>query len=252
MKKIAFSLITVMLLAVATPVQAQIRFGVKGGANFVSNELSDLKEATLSDLTNANNYTGFFIGPKFEIGIPLPGFDIEAALMYSQKGMTLANKEDYKLQSLVLPVNLRWGFGLGQLARVFVAAGPELAYNVNETLEFVRNKGEEGIAAYTINRSALNVNVGAGAQILGHLQASVSYSIPCGNTADVKFLSKNDVKEVSDSSTDGKKLADLTLNDFESLFDKYTEKKQAASDKMDDIKGRISSGTLQLSIAYVF
>lgn len=251
MKRIALAAIMALALVAVIPAQAQLRLGIKGGANLVSNELSDLKDATLSQLTNTNSYTGFFVGPKLEIGLPISGFDIEAALLYSQKGMTLADKDTYKMQSLVLPVNLRWGLGLGNLARVFVAAGPELAYNMGETLEFVKNRGDEGIASYTISRSALNANVGVGAQLFGHLQASINYSIPCGNTADVKFLSKKDINEVSEP-TEQKDLSSITLSDFQGLYDKYAQKYQQTTDKVDALKGRISTGTLQLSIAYIF
>lgn len=250
MKKIAFVAVMALSLLAVMPAQAQLKLGVKGGLNLVNNSLSDLKSSTLTQLVDKDNYTGFFIGPKLDLNLGGLGFD--AAVLYSQKGFALGEDDSFKLQSLVVPVNVRWGFGLGDLISVFVYGGPELVYNVNETLEFVKgikSDNEEGIAAYTVNRSMFDVNLGVGATLFTHLQATLGYSIPCGQTADVKFMKKSDVNEVS---TSGKNLSDYTIQDFDSAYQKLIDKRNAASQKVDDLKGRLSTGTLQISIAYLF
>ena len=49
-----------------------------------------MASASLSDAWdakgNADNYTGFFIGPMVDITIPIIGLGVDGALMYSQKG----------------------------------------------------------------------------------------------------------------------------------------------------------------------
>ena len=58
-------------LLLATPAQAQFSWGIKGGVNLGSNDLTVLKSKDA--LLSVDNYTGFFIGPKAEIRIPIIG-----------------------------------------------------------------------------------------------------------------------------------------------------------------------------------
>ena len=59
MKKI-FTIIAVACLAVATPSQAQVKFGVKGGVNVTNMSLD-------SDMLDKSNNAGFFSGPTLKI-----------------------------------------------------------------------------------------------------------------------------------------------------------------------------------------
>ena len=79
MKKITCMAIMAMALFMAIPAQAQFSWGIKGGVNLASNGLSTFKGMTKEDVMNKDNYTGFFIGPKAELRIPILGFGIEAA-----------------------------------------------------------------------------------------------------------------------------------------------------------------------------
>ncbi|MBO5679617.1 MAG: porin family protein, partial [Bacteroidaceae bacterium] len=86
MKKITCMALMAAALLMATPAQAQFSWGIKGGVNLGSNDLMALKDKSYA--LDASNYTGFFIGPKAEVRIPILGFGIEAAAMYAQKGMS--------------------------------------------------------------------------------------------------------------------------------------------------------------------
>ena len=63
MKKWITLFTVTVCLAMAKPAKAQIKFGVKGGLNLASASLSDAWDAK----GNADNYTGFFIGPMVDI-----------------------------------------------------------------------------------------------------------------------------------------------------------------------------------------
>jgi len=251
MKKIAMVAAMALALVFVSPAEAQIAFGIKGGLNLVNNDVSGLTTMTKDQFLSQDSYTGFFIGPKLEMDIPLAGLGLEVAALYSQKGMTISTDETYKLNSVLIPLNLRWGIGLGNLAKVFIAAGPEFDFNIGDNLNFVSGSKEQGIVAYAVNKSALSVNVGVGATVLGHLQVGVNYNIPWGNTAEVVTFSKNEIQEIE--AEEG------TVSESKSLIEQYNELKtkyeaanETANKTVDDITAKVKAGTLQLSVAILF
>src|SRR5574344_1538859 len=113
MKKWITLFTVTVCLAMAMPAKAQIKFGVKGGLNLASASLSDAWDAK----GNADNYTGFFIGPMVDITIPIIGLGVDGALMYSQKGAKISFDDDlgsttFKQQGIEIPVNLKYSIGL--------------------------------------------------------------------------------------------------------------------------------------------
>lgn len=174
MKKIISVLIVVVAVAVAMPAQAQIKFGVKGGLN-LANSLSD----TWKDKANADNYTGFFIGPMIDINIPIVGLGLDGALMYSQKGNKLEG-ETFKQQGLEVPVNLKYSFGLGSLASIYLAAGPGFFFNFKSDDDLTIDDAK-GKLSYENAEVALNL--GAGVKLFKHLQVGVNYNMPFTDSA---------------------------------------------------------------------
>ena len=85
--------VTVLLIAVcalvALPAQAQLQWGIKGGAN-VS------KVSFNKDLFKSDNMGGFFIGPMVEFTIPIIGLGIDGALLYNQRGVK-SHDDNYKI-----------------------------------------------------------------------------------------------------------------------------------------------------------
>ena len=77
MKKLFVILLGVFALGAATPAQAQVKFGVKGGLNVTNMTFT-------KDIFDASNKTGFFIGPMVKVSLPL-GFSVDAAALYDQK-----------------------------------------------------------------------------------------------------------------------------------------------------------------------
>lgn len=184
MKKILSLVFIVAAMLYATSVNAQIKFGLKGGLNVTSMSFSE-------DVFDASNKTGFFVGPMVKVTVPIVGLSFDAAALYDQKEAKVkANGDDYDLtgknvkqQSINIPVNVRYGFGLSSLANAFVFAGPQWGINVGD-----KNFKWADTASYSLKKSNFSVNVGAGVTLLSHLQISANYNIACGKTAEVNLL----------------------------------------------------------------
>lgn len=194
MKKILSLVFMVAAMLYATSVNAQVKFGLKGGLNVTSMSFSE-------DVFDASNKTGFFVGPMVKVTVPIVGLSFDAAALYDQKEAKVkANGDDYDLtgknvkqQSINIPVNVRYGFGLSSLANAFVFAGPQWGINVGD-----KNFKWADKASYSLKKSNFSVNVGAGVTLLSHLQISANYNIACGKTAEVNLL--NGVGKAIDKS----------------------------------------------------
>ena len=246
MKKITCMALMAAALLMATPAQAQFSWGIKGGVNLGSNDLMALKDKNYA--LDASNYTGFFIGPKAEVRIPILGFGIEAAAMYAQKGMSVGEGETFKQNSFQIPLNVKYAFGLGNIANVFIAAGPEFGFNVGETQKVFNNLITDdktnvttgGISAYVAKKSTLAINVGLGATLLNHLQVAINYNMPWGKTSEFTYINASEIENAEDI----KNGENLSFGSFEKLSGTIDKAKQA--------KNNIKAGTIQLSVAYLF
>lgn len=248
MKKITCMVVMAMALFVAIPAQAQFSWGIKGGVNLASNDFSDLKGMSNKEqVLNTDNYSGFFIGPKAEVRVPILGLGLEAAALYSQKGMKIDAGETFKQNSFLIPLNVKYAFGLGNIANIFVAAGPEFGFNMGETSKVINNiiVGDNGetsgdIKAYVLEKSTLSINVGVGATLLNHLQVALNYNMPWGKTADFQTISANEIQNVDDL----KNGQNISIGAFEKLNGTIDKAKQASAN--------IKAGTVQVSVAYLF
>ena len=139
----------VMAVAFAMPSQAQIKFGLQGGLN-MSN--ISVKDAADNPGAAVKSRTGFFIGPTVKFTLPIVGLGIDAAAVYDQREGKASNNETIKSQSIQIPINVRYGFGLGNLAEVFAFAGPQFGFNVGG------KKTWEQVAEWTLKSSNLSAN----------------------------------------------------------------------------------------------
>lgn len=186
MKRIISSAaIAIVMMLSAASAQAQIKFGLKGGLNVTDMSLS-------KEVFNADNQAGFFIGPTVKFSLPLIGLGIDAAALYDQRqakvkgevGYEQITIEERSLDSkyINIPINLRYGIGLGSVASLNFFAGPQFGFNVGK-------KHQELVddATWNLKSSAFSVNVGAGVTIASHFELSANYNIACGRTGDVTF-----------------------------------------------------------------
>ena len=174
MKKIFGALMIAVCIGMAMPAQAQIHFGVKGGLNLSKASFSNVSENFKKD-----KFTGFCIGPMAEFNIPIVGLGVDAALLFAQRGIKVSEgNEDYtvKQNGIDIPVNLKYTIGLGSLAGIYFAAGPDFYF------DFAGNKTIEGVKTDK-KKAEVGINVGAGVKLLNHLQVGANYNIPLGDTA---------------------------------------------------------------------
>ena len=173
MKKIfsAF-VIAVCCMFMAMPAQAQLlKWGVKGGVNMTKIDWDGGYKG------NKDNSTGFFIGPMAEFNIPIVGLGVDAALLFAQRGIKVSEgNEDLtiKQNGIDIPVNLKYTIGLGSMAGIYLAAGPDFYFDFEKKSGIDKKKAQVGI------------NVGAGLKLLNHLQVGANYNIPLGDTADIE------------------------------------------------------------------
>lgn len=153
-------------------VNAQIKFGVKGGFNLSSLSIKGV---------DSSNKMGFYLGPTVKLSLPLTGLALDGSVLYNQMStdVTLEQGEDaavrgetIKMKQIAIPVNLRYGFGVADMVNVFFFAGPQFAFNLSDDLASVDWQWKN---AYT------SVNIGVGATLLSHLQVNLNYNIGCGD-----------------------------------------------------------------------
>lgn len=184
MKKLfTAAIVALSMMFGANNAQAQVQFGIKGGLNVTSMSLDKDK------LLDTENQAGFFIGPTVKFTLPIVGLGIDASALYDQREAKIKGDGDdkditsarLKTQAINIPINLRYGVGLGSVANVFFFAGPQFGFNVGD-----KNKSIfQDAAEWKLKSSNFSVNVGLGFTVLSHLQVSANYNIACGKTGDV-------------------------------------------------------------------
>lgn len=183
-----FTLVAVVAATMfAVPADAQIKFGLKGGLNITDMSFS-------SDVLNTSNRTGFFIGPTVKFTLPLLGFGIDASALYDQREAELDDiygedneiirGQKIKQKAINIPINLRYDIGLGSLAAVYLAAGPQFGFNIGGK----HQSFYDDMLSWKLNTSNFSVNLGAGVMLLSHVQVGFNYNIVCGKTGEVSVL----------------------------------------------------------------
>ena len=235
----------IVMLLFATPSYAQFSWGIKGGVNLGNNDLTLLKDKETA--FNIDSYTGFFIGPKAEVRIPVIGIGIEGAAMYAQKSMTLNSSKAFIQNSFLIPLNLKYIFGLGNMANIFLAIGPEFGFNVGETSVVVNNLKTDNITnvtsgdiiAYVAEKSTISFNLGVGTTLLKHIQIGVNYNMPWGKVGECVHIEASEIENVENVRN-----GDITIDNVKALT--------GTIDKAQNIYNKVTSGTIQLSVAYLF
>lgn len=181
MKK--FFTLVVLLATMTVAAQAQVKFGVKGGLNLTNMKFDN-------SIVDKSNQTGFFIGPTINFTLPVVGLGIDASAFYDQRSAEV-NDEKLKQQSIQIPINLRYGFGLGNTASIYIFAGPQFGFNVGDKKTNLLNEALD----WRMKDSSLSANVGLGLMLLNHLQVSANYNIAMGTTGEFDIL-----KDVPDAA----------------------------------------------------
>ena len=181
MKRIMIALMAlVMTIGVAG---AQVRFGIKAGANFNSIHFKDVESSLQPD-----NSCGFNVGVMTEFTVPIVGLCFDASLLYSR--MNNAISKDYSepvgdvLDSdmswgknfLEIPINIKYKFQIPMVANIvkpYIFTGPTFAFKLDKSI-----MDRTYQAAW---------NVGIGVELINHLQVSGSYGFGMNNVAKEVF-----------------------------------------------------------------
>lgn len=171
MKKIFTTIVLMAAMLVAIPAKAGINFGIKGGYNITNFSFSE-------DVIAKDNQQGFFIGPSLKIGIPVLPIGFEIAAIYDQRDAKLEG-EKISQKSINIPINVRYELGLGDMAGIYVAAGPQFGFNIGDKKFSFSNAND-----YKMKDSNLSLNLGAGIRLVSHLEIGFNYNIALGKTGE--------------------------------------------------------------------
>lgn len=174
----------------ATTASAQFKFGLVAGMNMSKLSFDNGK------YFDSDNRAGWYVGPKVWFNIPIVGLGVNASAQYSQRRMNVksgdgedAVSDSKNLNTIEIPINVRYTLGLGSIASVYAETGPQFGFNVG-------NKTISEVAKF--KSSNVTWNVGIGARVLGHLEAGVGYNIALSKfgelVPDALTGTKNDFK----------------------------------------------------------
>lgn len=180
-----FLSIVVLLSAMTMAMHAQggVKFGVKGGF--------DIQDMRFDEkVFKTENKLGWFVGPTIQVGLPVTGLGLDIAGLYDQKS-TKVNGESIKQEYILVPVNARLTLGLGDAAGIYVAAGPQFAFNIGDDVDF-EWEYETIQNTFQLKKSAFSVNLGAGFFVSKHLEFGFNYNIAVSSTAEASWDSAID------------------------------------------------------------
>ena len=179
--------VVLMAVAFAMPSKAQFSWGIQAGLNMSNVSVKDAADNVGGAIESR---TGFFVGPTVKFSLPIVGLGIDASALYDQREGK-AGDETVKAQSIQIPINVRYGIGLGSIAEVFAFAGPQFGFKLSGDKNY-------GVADWTLKSSTFSANIGIGATVLSKLRAKLNYNIALGTTGEFESVSQT-VKQVADA-----------------------------------------------------
>ncbi len=207
-KPLAFAAM-LLLAGAATTAQAQsFNYGITAGWHQTKLKF----KGSGKDLYSSDNKAGWFVGPKITFSSGL-GIGLDAAIEYSERSLNIS--QDYwsidyagggtttqvyheasqtkKYRTFEIPINLRYSIGLGKLASVYVATGPQFGFALQNM------KWNKIGSGNNFSRSNMNTtwNVGAGLRLFKHLEAGIGYNFALGK-AGKAILPSNATGESQD------------------------------------------------------
>lgn len=212
MKQTILGLLLIVCLGFSLPANSQINFGLKVGTNFSKNDFEALT-TNISNLKNTNikikGTGGFYVGPMMDIRIPVLGLGMDAGFHYSLRKFSIDNRtdnitENTSQHSFMIPVNLKYNLGLGDVIGIYFTAGPLFEFNINpetfwkDVTVAAANKIDGNEYSYNRKSTEIALSFGAGLKILGHIQLGFNYNL--GLTDAAKGSATDFVKSAWDNN----------------------------------------------------
>lgn len=164
-------------MMIAMPSKAQVTFGLRGGYNITK----------LTGGFSPDNKSGFYVGPTVKFTVPIVGLSLDASALYDQRGVKYdGSDESYKLQSINIPINVRYGLGLSSLVNVFAFAGPQFGFNLSKDKSVI-DLYSASAATWTWRSSNFSMNFGIGATVMKHIEIKANYNLALGKTANLTY-----------------------------------------------------------------
>ena len=158
MKRIILAM--VITACFASQINAQFRFGLKGGLNFANFKIEqDAKEKLTFD-----NSTGWQAGALFQVKIPGLGLAVQPELLYTVSKANVDQREN-GIHYFEVPINAQMGLDL-KILRPYLQAGPYFGYALKLDGDHFREN---------INRFDWGIGLGAGLEVW-KVQLDLRYS----------------------------------------------------------------------------
>ena len=161
--------LAIVAMIIALPASAQFRFGIKAGVALNSLHFS----SDYLENRNSDNRAGFTGGLMAEFMLPIGGLGLDASLMYVHRSAEEAVDTDdaegevsfAKRDYIEIPINLKYKFSIPAVSSIvapYIFTGPSIAFLVSDSKDIYK-------------KCDFAWNVGAGVELVRHLQVSASY-----------------------------------------------------------------------------
>ncbi len=168
----------VIVASLLVAVSAHAQFGVVAG---ITSSKTNLKDA----YGDVNNATQYHVGVTYKLGLGLVA--IQPSILYNVKGAkfsslsenTTIDDFEYKTGYIEVPVQIQAGANLG-LARIYGFLEPFVGYAVTNQVDIALTDPRatwDNIAS----KLEYGVGIGAGVELIKHVQVSVRYFWNMGN-----------------------------------------------------------------------
>ncbi len=182
MKKKILSLLLVLAATFSLPAHAiDFDWGVTGGVNITKLRL----KSSVKDNFSADNKAGWYLGLKAHASLVM-GFGFDGALLYSQEKYALDARgvgyagDNKTARYLSVPINLRYDMGIGSLATVYVATGPQFDMAIGSKNWDITSPQYTGDDVFRSESWTTSWNIGAGVKVLDTVELNVTYNFGLG------------------------------------------------------------------------
>lgn len=192
----------VVSVALLMAVCANAQIGIIGGITSSSTDL----ETAYADVKNVTQYH-VGLAYKLPLGSMLA---IQPALIYNVKGQKLSEVTgtgdiDFKTGYLELPVQVQVGIPILSVARVYGFAEPFVGYAISNEVGYNFTSKEETSKTWDNIESRIEygIGLGAGVELIQHVQISVRYFWNLGNVYGADINVGDIIQKVSTSKCNG-------------------------------------------------
>ncbi len=189
----------VIVASLLVAVSAHAQFGIVAG-------ITSSKATIDAALSDVQNVTQYHVGLTYKIDLGI--IAIQPALIYNVKGAKVSEFKaigdiasfDYKNGYLELPVQVQAGLNLG-VARIYAIAEPFIGYAITNSTQSSNGNKIDVNWNEVKNKLEYGVGVGAGVELIKHVQISARYFWNLGNVDKVAIATVTDA--VSNKAANG-------------------------------------------------